>query len=399
MMILAIEDNPADVESLREILTDPRGSSFGIENARSLAEAKKSLLRGNIDFILLDLGLPDSHGIDTLRAVRTSFPSLPIVVLTGSGEDKTGMLALSEGAQDYLVKGEITGPSLQRSIRYANERNRKEQELIRKNAALDGMIKELKTANEYLHTLNKELQSTEEELKKNAGELTEQEQILSVNEAELKEALAEKEVLLSEIHHRVKNNLAAFISLLNIESSYEESPAGQALKKDLQNRAMSMALIHETLYRTRQFSKVDMNLYLSTLVNQVIGSYKLPESFRTVIDLGEIHMDLMRATPCGLIVNELVTNSLKYAFPQSAFPPERTGPSTVSVAMKEKDGMYALRVADNGIGLPPGFDIQTTQTLGLKLVNFLAHHQLRASIETGAGPGTEFVFRFGERTV
>ena len=114
-----------------------------------------------------------------------------------------------------------------------------------------------------LSHLNEELTVTHEELQQNIDELSMRERELSENEARLKEALAEKEILLSEIHHRVKNNLTAFISLLSLDGSYEDDRGGRALRKDLQNRARSMALIHETLYRTGKFSNVDMDLYLT----------------------------------------------------------------------------------------------------------------------------------------
>ena len=137
-------------------------------------------------------------------------------------------------------------------------RKRAEAELLRKN--------------EELVALNEELIATQGELQRNVEELHKSEEALRQNEAELREALGEKEVLLAEIHHRVKNNLTAFISLLSLEGSYDESPAGLALKKDLQNRARSMALIHETLYRTGKYSSVEMGMYLSTLVEQIAGS-------------------------------------------------------------------------------------------------------------------------------
>ena len=134
-------------------------------------------------------------------------------------------------------------------------------------------------------------------------------------EESLKEALTEKEVLLSEIHHRVKNNLTAFISLLSLDGSYEDTESGRALRKDLQNRARSMALIHETLYRTGNFSNVDMEVYLKNLVSQVASSYRESERIRTVVDVHGIPLDISRATTAGFIINELVTNSFRYAFP------------------------------------------------------------------------------------
>ena len=155
--------------------------------------------------------------------------------------------------------------------------------------------------NENLNALNEELSLREEELIK--------------SEADLKEALSEKECLLSEIHHRVKNNLTAFISLLSLDGSYEDTEAGRSLRKDLQNRARSMALIHETLYRTGKFSNVDMGIYLENLISQVVGSYGERSKVRTVIDVRDVALEIGRATTAGLIINELVTNSFKYAFP------------------------------------------------------------------------------------
>ena len=251
------------------------------------------------------------------------------------------------------------------------------------------MEEELRRKHDDLNAAYEEITSTQEELRQNLEELTNREK-------QLNEALAEKEVLLSEIHHRVKNNLAAFISLLSLEGSYEESPAGRDLKRDLQNRARTMALIHETLYRTRQYSDVDMNVYLNTLVNQVVSSYSTGQTIRIVVEAKEVTLDLVRATPIGLIVNELVTNTLKYAFPNetTSVKADRSEPGTIGIKMSSEDGIYLLKVSDNGVGLPAGLDVQKTQTLGLKLVNFLAKHQLRSKIEINTDKGTEFVFRF-----
>ena len=255
----------------------------------------------------------------------------------------------------------------------------------RKNAE-----EELHRRNEELNAANEEITATQEELQQNINEL-------SKREHELNEALAEKEVLLAEIHHRVKNNLTAFISLLSLEGTYPSTPEAQNLRKDLQNRARSMALIHETLYRTRKYSSVDMDLYLNTLVGQVSASYTSSEHIRTFVDAEGAIIDLARATPCGLIINELITNSFKYAFPASFdCGKERKEPCTIRISLTKEDGTYVLKVADNGIGLPEGIDIMTTKSLGLKLVNFLARHQLRATTEIVRGNGLEFIIRFPE---
>jgi len=138
-----------------------------------------------------------------------------------------------------------------------------------------------------------------------------------------------------------------------------------------------------------------MDIYLNTLVGQVVNSYILTSPIRIIIDAKGITLDLARATPTGLIINELVTNSLKYAFPPEAMCHDDPGkPCTIGIQLVKDDGTYQLSVYDNGIGLPAQFDIKTTKTLGLKLVNFLSRHQLRANPEVNNEKGTEFVFRF-----
>ena len=214
---------------------------------------------------------------------------------------------------------------------------------------------------------------------------------------DLNKTIAEKDILLSEIHHRVKNNLTAFISLLSLEGSIEDTPAGKTLKMDLQNRARSMALIHETLYRTKMYNEVDMGKYMTNLLDHIAVSFRLKRSVKIVVEAEGVLLDIPRATPAGLIINELVTNVFKYAFPESFDAPAVRGtPPTITVALSKVKGMYEMTVKDNGIGLPPEIDLSKTQTLGLKLVNFLARHQMRAKVEVNSTAGTEFIFRFRE---
>ena len=186
------------------------------------------------------------------------------------------------------------------------ELRQKNEKLNTANEDLSAIHEELRQANDellknnlQLTALNQELTATQGELHQYVKELSENEKDLKQSETNLKEALAEKEILLSEIHHRVKNNLAAFISLLSLDGSYEESQAGRGLKKDLQNRARTMALIHETLYRTQQYAEVDMDIYLNTLVGQVVNSYILTSPIRIIIDAKGITLDLARLRQTG----------------------------------------------------------------------------------------------------
>jgi two-component sensor histidine kinase len=140
-----------------------------------------------------------------------------------------------------------------------------------------------------------------------------------------------------------------------------------------------------------------MEMYLTTLLEQVSQSFQKTKAVKTVVNAHGIMLDIPRATPAGLIINELVTNSFKYAFPAS-FDSQavRNAPPTISITLTKNNGEYTMIFKDNGVGLPPGFDPGKTKTLGLKLVNFLAKHQMRAKIEVQSDNGTEFVFRFRE---
>ncbi len=158
-----------------------------------------------------------------------------------------------------------------------------------------------------------------------------------------------------------------------------------------------MALIHETLYKTNTYDDVDMGVYLTSLVEQIAVSYPSAKSVKTVVEADGTLLDIARATPCGLVINELVTNSLKYAFPQSFECGKKRGaPCTITVRLTKDGDAYTLNVQDNGIGISRDLDITSTKTLGLKLVTFLSRHQLRGKIEIDRIEGTRIVIRFPE---
>ena len=304
-------------------------------------------------------------------------------------------VALSMGSPILRMNAEEELKFKNESLNKLNENLTSIQEDLREvNDALQENERQLLKKNENLNALNEELTATQEELHQNLEELSLREQELVKRETELKEALSEKEVLLSEIHHRVKNNLTAFISLLSLDGSYEDTESGRALRKDLQNRARSMALIHETLYRTGKFSKVDMGIYLKNLVDQVAQSYNARSDVHVVVEVQKVTLSIDRATTAGLIINELVTNSFKYAFPPGFdCMAVHEVPCMIRVSLANEDGTDVLRVSDNGCGFREGFDPLMSKSLGLKLVNFLSRHQLMADISIQRHNGTEFIFR------
>lgn len=208
-------------------------------------------------------------------------------------------------------------------------------------------------------------------------------------EEALVSSLREKEALLKEVHHRVKNNLQVITSLLRIESRRIDHEITKTVLDQMQGRIQSMALLHETLYRSGNFARVDLAAYLGQLAQQVFRSQLAqPGLVHLRLDLQPVQMEIDQAIPCGLIVNELVSNSLKHAFAEG-------GPGDVRVDLHAgPDGAgLTLSVCDSGPGLPPDFDLKRQRSLGLQLVSDLAR-QLEGSLTVGDGPGARFEVTF-----
>jgi PAS domain S-box-containing protein len=216
--------------------------------------------------------------------------------------------------------------------------------------------------------------------------------ILKRAEAQIRASLLEKENLLREIHHRVKNNMQVVSALLILQSKKTKDRKILEMFRESEHRIKTMALIHEKLYQSRSFGTIDLAEYLSRLVQYLFRSYEERSAKVTLeMDVRDISLDIDTALPCSLIINELVSNSLKYAFPGG-----KGGKICIRVTKDEASG-YAMEIRDNGVGLPPGLDLEKTETLGLRLVYGLVVNQLGGTIETGtAGKGTSFIIRFPE---
>ena len=201
-------------------------------------------------------------------------------------------------------------------------------------------------------------------------------------------ALQEKDVLLGEIHHRVKNNLQIVHSLLDLQSAQISDASVIAMLRDSQNRIRSMALIHQTLYQSKDFAKVEFGTFLDSFVPMLVSSYTV-NAERVVLHVAAdgIHLPINAAIPCGLIVNELISNALKHAFPDG-----RHGQLQVELT-ESPDGQLVLAVSDDGVGLPAGLDPRTSTTLGLQLVMLLTD-QLQGTLSISHGNPTRFAIRF-----
>jgi PAS domain S-box-containing protein len=219
-----------------------------------------------------------------------------------------------------------------------------------------------------------------------ADDVTESKQALE----QIKLSLHEKEVLLKEIHHRVKNNMQVITSLLSLQSKTISDEQALSVFQDSQNRVKSMALIHETLYQSKDLSRINFAEYLQKLVAHVSRSYRLrPEAVKVNINIDNVSLPIDMAVPCGLIINELTSNSLKYAFPA-----DKRG--EVNITFGQAEAHYILCVSDTGVGLPEGFDPERGKSLGMKLVRMLTE-QLGGELECRNGVGTTFEIKFPEQ--
>ncbi len=197
----------------------------------------------------------------------------------------------------------------------------------------------------------------------------------------LEQSLSEKVVLLKEIHHRVKNNLQIFSSMLYLQGKEIKDERDRELFADSQNRVRSMALIHERLYQSEDLNQVDFSQYVPSLVETLFSTYRNEDQHVSLcIEVEDLMLDLDRAIPCGLMINELVANSLKYAFPTG-----QAGEISIHLRLKDNE-LVELVAADDGIGQPVEFDIKNSNTLGLQLIHILTR-QLSGSLSVRKGEG------------
>jgi PAS domain S-box-containing protein len=209
-------------------------------------------------------------------------------------------------------------------------------------------------------------------------------------EKKIRESLKEKEILLKEIHHRVKNNLQIISSLLELQESYvKEDPTAINVLKESQNRVLSMAMIHEMLYQSRDLNNINFSIYLQNLISNLFVSYGVKSSVKPTIHVEDIFLNIETSVPLGLIVSELVSNSLKYAFTT-----KKVGELLIS--LKSSNKFYELIISDDGSGFPDELDFRKAETsLGLRLVNSLVD-QLEGTIGLDRSHGTKFTIKFRE---
>lgn len=208
-------------------------------------------------------------------------------------------------------------------------------------------------------------------------------------EDQIRKSLEEREMLIKETHHRVKNNLMVISSLLSLQARYIKDKETQNIFKDSQNRARSMALIHEKLYQTADLKEIDFGDYIQKLSLELFNTYSdKSRNIKLDFEVENHLLDINTSIPLGLIVNELISNSLKHAFPHHE-------DGQIMIKFIKDDENYIFEVADNGIGLPDGFKIENSDSLGLSLVISLVD-QIHGELDYDGHNGTRFTIKFKE---
>ena len=343
MKLVMVDDSEADRRLFRVLIEESIGSKLEFWGEGTAAKGLETCRAVAPDCILIDYKLPDMTGLDFIAQLRSEeaseAPPAAVVMLTGLVNEQVAVNALKAGAQDYLVKDRMTPEGLGSAVERATQKM--------------ALIRQLKWERDRLA-----------------------------------ESLAEKEVLLKEVHHRVKNNLQVIASLLHMQGGAFEDGALSTALRESQNRVESMALIHEQLYQTGDMRQVNLAGHAAMLLNNLLQSYGIDDGrIQGHVQMEALQLGVDRAIPIGLILNELISNALKHAFPDG-----RRG--SIWIEGARRGGRIELTVRDDGRGIPENTNGRR-KTLGLEIVNILAR-QLKGNLMVESKSGASFRIQFPE---
>ncbi len=340
--ILVVEDEELIGQDIKILLED---LGYEVLDLVPSGEEAISLVgKVNADLVLMDIMLEgEMDGIEAAHQINNDF-GIPIIYLTAYRNEEILERAKLTEPYAYIVKP-FEERELRTNVEIVLNRHKAEKERIK--------LTEVTAKNEFL-----------------------------------KKSLREQEILLREIHHRVNNNMQIISSLLSLQSTQVKDERDLDLFIDSQNRVKSMSKIHERLYQSNDLSSVQFAEYVMSLLNDLFSSHRASPGIRLKADIENISFNMETAIPCGLIINELVSNALKYAFPNGQ------GEIYVSL-MHSRENKYLLTISDNGIGLPADIDFENTQSLGFRLINNLTN-QLEGKIDLDVKNGTKFKILFEE---
>jgi two-component sensor histidine kinase/CheY-like chemotaxis protein len=331
--ILLIDDNRDDYLVTKRLLSMASRAELELEWIPQPELGLKAMCENQFDAFLLDYHLGRVDGLELLQRAVSGGCTGPIIMFTGLDSPEVDNAAIRYGAADYLDKNGLSAQILERSIRYAIERRKAEEKI--------------------------------------------------------KNTLEEKQILLREIHHRVKNNMQIISSLLNLQADkVKNEPTYIAFKESI-NRVRSIALVHENLYKSKSFVRIDLKDYVNNLISDLYKSFGVDsQRVKMRIDTEDATVSMDLGIPLGLIINELVSNSLRHAFPD-----DRSG--HIDFVYRLVNKRHRLLVRDDGVGLPNNFSVKETDTLGFVLIKSLVE-QLRGSMTIDRKNGLTVVIGFDD---
>lgn len=454
---LMIDDSETDVLLIVHELKKGGFNPFyeRVENATSM---ESNLRNKQWDVILCDYKMPQFSAPLAINVLKKTDIDIPLIIVSGSGGEGAAVECMRLGAQDYIMKGNLSRlcPAIAREMEETEVRKKQKQAEENFRCSLDDLplgvrivtmdgetlyankaildiygydsLEELKTTPvesrytpesfaeyqirrekrkrgdhtpaeydigivkkngeaRHIHVLRRDvLWNGEKQFLVLYNDITDRKQV----EERFLASLQEKDILLKEIHHRVKNNMQVISGLLELPATLGGGRERRKMFRESQNRIQAMSLVHEKLYSSKDFAKIDLAGYVKTMSRDMVQSYKInPGQIDLVVQTdGDVDVDINKAIPCGLILNELISNSLKHAFPGN-----RHGELKV-IINKTKDIKIEIIVRDNGVGLPDDVDVVKPRSVGLHLVNGLVKNQLDGQIKFRRKAGTEVRIKF-----
>ena len=379
---LLIDDNPAD----RDLLTRHLRQSFDAIECVEIfrrQDFEAALAQGGFDVVITDYRLRWADGLWILRQCSKSYPDVPVIMFTDSGSEEIAVEGMKAGLSDYMLKSQPTrlAIAVQESLEKARLRSAQREAEAALKQAKDTLERTLEERTAALNAVTAELRA-------DLAHRQRIEQELRDSQARFQAALQEKEVLLAEVYHRIKNNLQIIASLFDLQADMVSDPQVRALFEESQQRIQAVALLHESLSQSGNIARIPAAQYIHRLSNQVFQAYAPPGDRITLsIQADPIWIAVRNAVPYGLLVNELLSNSLKYGFPG-----DRGGEITIALRVLP-EGQIVLIVRDTGVGFPADMDFRRTGSLGLQLVCLLTE-QLGGTIELERISGTQWTLTF-----
>ncbi|MDH3972942.1 MAG: response regulator [Deltaproteobacteria bacterium] len=371
--IIVVDDTPSDLHTLIDMLREEGYHVRGAVNGELALQAVKQKLP---DLILLDIRMPDCNGFEVCRVLKADERSrhVPVIFVTILEDLKDRLLGFEVGAVDYIPKP-IHQEEVVARVNAHLTIHFLQKQLKKTNADLEQIVADRTKA---LTETNEALKSEIEERKKAEEEVT--------------NALGEKNALLREVFHRTKNNMQVICGMLELQSQFIDDDILSNILKKTESRIMSMALVHDMLYKSKSLFLIELGQFIRELsINMQERYSSLNNNISFHFDLSEIPLNIDSAIPCGLVINELLANALMYAFPGG-----RAGSVSVAVS-REKDDMIKITIADNGIGMPQGFDLKHVDSYGLKIASSIVEKQLQGNIEIVRSAGTAYEITFKEK--